>query len=338
MAEGAPHENGPTAEARPGSTPGAATTPTTASATFASQAVTLTPAPSAGAWLAAFVREARPKQWVKNLLVLAAPGAAGVLTHRDALVDTAIAFVAFCLAASGTYFLNDALDVEADRLHPKKRFRPIAAGTISVAAGKVSAGILITAGIGIGFATGSWELPLVTATYVGATTSYSIWFKHVAVVDITLLASGFVLRAIAGAVATNVPISNWFFIVTAFGSLFMVAGKRYAEIQEMGDSRAEFRATLGEYSVAYLNYVRAVASGVALIAYCLWAFERTGTAGGPPWYQLSIVPFVLAFLRYALVVESGGGGAPEEVVLADRPLQVMILAWIVVFGIAIYGG
>lgn len=289
-------------------------------------------------WIKGFVREARPKQWAKNVLVAAAPGAAGVLTEGGALRDTAIAFVAFCLAASGTYFLNDALDVDADRLHPTKRFRPIAAGTISVTAGKASAALLITAGIGIGFATGSWELPLVTAIYVTATTSYSIWFKHVPVIDITLLASGFVLRAIAGAVATGVPISNWFFIVTAFGSLFIVAGKRQAEIQEMGENRGVFRATLDEYSVAYLNYVRAVASGVTMIAYCLWAFEKTGTEGGPPWYEFSIVPLVLALLRYALVVESGGGGAPEEVVLRDRPLQAMILLWGIVFGIAIYRG
>ncbi len=285
-----------------------------------------------------FVKEARPRQWAKNVLVAAAPGAAGVLTHRDALINTLIAFVAFCLAASGTYFLNDSLDAEADRLHPKKRFRPIAAGVISVTTGKISAGVLIAAGIGLGFATGSWQLPAVTAIYVLCTTSYSIWFKHVAVIDITLLASGFVLRAIAGAVATDVPISDWFFIVTAFGSLFMVTGKRYAEFQEMGEERAGFRATLGEYSVAYLNYVLAVASGVTMVAYCLWAFEKTAREGGIPWYELSIVPFVLAVLRYALVVQQGGGGAPEEVVLRDRMIQGMVLAWVIVFGIAIYRG
>lgn len=285
-----------------------------------------------------FVKEARPRQWAKNVLVAAAPGAAGVLTHRTALIDTIIAFVAFCLAASGTYFLNDSLDAEADRLHPKKRFRPIAQGLISVTTGKISAGVLVVAGIGIGFATGSWQLPLVTAIYVLCTTSYSIWFKHVSVIDITLLASGFVLRAIAGAVATGVPISDWFFIVTAFGSLFIVAGKRHAEFQEMGEDRAGFRATLGEYSTAYLNYVLAVSSGVTMVAYCLWAFEKTAHFGGVPWYELSIVPFVLAVLRYALVVENGGGGAPEDVVMGDRMLQGMILAWVIVFGIAIYHG
>jgi decaprenyl-phosphate phosphoribosyltransferase len=304
-----------------------------------SRTVTETAIPAASmSKVRGFVKEARPRQWAKNVLVAAAPGAAGVLTHRDALIDTLIAFVAFCLAASGTYFLNDALDAEADRLHPKKRFRPIAAGVISVTTGKISAGVLIAAGIGLGFATGSWQLPAVTALYVLCTTSYSIWFKHVAVIDITLLASGFVLRAIAGAVATDVPISDWFFIVTAFGSLFMVTGKRYAEFQEMGDERAGFRATLGEYSVAYLNYVLAVASGVTMVAYCLWAFEKTAREGGIPWYELSIVPFVLAVLRYALVVEQGRGGAPEEVVLSDRMIQGMVIAWVIVFGIAIYRG
>ncbi len=297
-----------------------------------------TPPKTSTSKIRGFIREARPRQWAKNVLVAAAPAAAGVLTHRDALIDTLIAFVAFCLAASGTYFLNDALDAEADRLHPKKRFRPIAAGVISVTTGKVSAGVLIVAGIGLGFATGSWQLPLVTAFYVMCTTSYSIWFKHIAVIDITLLASGFVLRAIAGAVATGVPISDWFFIVTAFGSLFMVTGKRHAEFQEMGDDRAGFRSTLGEYSLTYLNYVLAVASGVTMVAYCLWAFEKTARLAGVPWYELSIVPFVLAVLRYALIVQNGGGGAPEDVVLGDRMLQGMIVAWAIVFGIAIYRG
>jgi decaprenyl-phosphate phosphoribosyltransferase len=285
--------------------------------------------------LHALLVEARPKQWVKNVLVVAAPAAAGVLGEGSAIFDTFIAFVAFCLAASGTYFLNDSLDVEADRLHAKKRFRPIAAGEVPVPMARVVGVVLILCGIGIGFVTG-WKLPVVIATYIAFTTTYSIWLKHVAVVDLGMVAAGFVLRLIAGACAVDVPISVWFFIVGSFGSLFMVAGKRHAEHMDLGSEAAGHRATLSEYSLEYLGYVRSVASGVTMVGYCLWAFEKSAHIAGVPWYELSIVPFVLAVLRYALLVERGEGGAPEDLVLRDRPLQVMAFLWVVLVGIGLY--
>jgi decaprenyl-phosphate phosphoribosyltransferase len=283
----------------------------------------------------ALLAEARPKQWVKNLLVIAAPAAAGVLGERQAIFDTFVAFVAFCLAASGTYFLNDAFDVEADRLHAKKRFRPIAAGEVSIRTAQVVGALLVLCGIAVGFLAG-WKLPIVIATYIIFTTTYSAWLKHVAVVDLGMVAAGFVLRLIAGATAVDVPISVWFFIVGSFGSLFMVAGKRHAEHLDLGSERAGHRATLSEYSLEYLGYVRSVASGVALVGYCLWAFEKSTGVAGVPWYELSIVPFVLGVLRYALLVERGEGGAPEELVLHDRPLQVMGALWAVTVGIGLY--
>jgi decaprenyl-phosphate phosphoribosyltransferase len=293
------------------------------------------PARAPRSLLPALLAEARPKQWVKNVLVVAAPAAAGVLGERQAIVDTGIAFVAFCLAASGTYFLNDAFDVEADRLHAKKRFRPIAAGEVPVRMAQVIGIILLICGIGFGFLA-NWKLPVVVATYIIFTTTYSAWLKHVAVVDLGMVAAGFVLRLIAGATAVGVPISVWFFIVGSFGSLFMVAGKRHAEFMELGTDRGGHRATLSEYSREYLGYVRSVASGVAMVGYCLWAFEKTTGHAGVPWYELSIVPFVLAMLRYALLVERGEGGAPEELVLHDRPLQVIGLLWVITVGIGLY--
>lgn len=283
----------------------------------------------------ALLHTARPKQWVKNVLVLAAPAAAGVLGEGQALFDTAIAFVAFCLAASGTYFLNDAFDAEADRLHARKRFRPVAAGEVPVRTAQAVGVLLVLAGIGVGFLTG-WKLPMVVTIYIVFTTAYSAWLKHVAVVDLGMVATGFVLRLIGGAAAVDVPISVWFFIVGSFGSLFMVAGKRHAEHLDLGVERAGHRPTLSEYSLEYLGYVRSVASGVAMVGYCLWAFEKSTGHAGVPWYELSIVPFVLAMLRYALLVERGEGGAPEEVVLSDRPLQVMGALWAVVVGMGLY--
>jgi decaprenyl-phosphate phosphoribosyltransferase len=282
------------------------------------------------------VATARPKQWVKNLLVFAAPGAAGVLTQADDLAATLVAFVAFCFAASGTYFLNDALDAEADRLHPEKRTRPVAAGYVSVGLAKVMSVVLIVLAIGISAPLNGGRLALVVAGYVVVTVSYTIWLKHEAVLDLGAVAAGFVLRAIAGAAATGVSVSNWFLIVAGAGSLFMVTGKRHAEQVELGDDSAGHRATLGEYSTGFLTYVRAVSSGVAIMAYCLWAFEKAAQVGDDFWFQLSIVPFVLAVLRYALVVEQGGGGAPEEVVFADRVLQALGVLWVLCFALGVH--
>src|SRR5207237_1128968 len=148
---------------------------------------------------------------------------------------------------------------------------------------------------------------LVVAGYVAITLAYSLWLKHEAVLDLGAVAAGFVLRAIAGAQATAVPLSDWFLIVAGAGSLFMVTGKRHAERVARGDASVGHRATLAECSDAFLNYVRAVTSGVAITGYCVWAFERATQVGNEFWFRLSIVPFVLAVLRYALVVEQGGG-------------------------------
>lgn len=290
-----------------------------------------------GSLAGGLLRLARPKQWVKNVLVFAAPGAAGVLQHADDLAATVLAFVAFCLAASGTYYLNDAADVEADRHHPTKRTRPVASGLVPVPLARVTGVGLVLAGILIGFATGSWHLPAVVAGYVALTTSYTIWLKHIAVVDLAAVAAGFVIRAVAGAAATDVEVSDWFLIVACFGSLFMVSGKRSAELAESVGS-VSTRAVLGEYSASFLAQVRTLACGVTTVAYVLWAFERAEGGGGFPWYELSILPFVLALLRYALRLDRGAGGAPEDVVLGDRTLQVLGLIWAVTFGLGVYTG
>ena len=279
----------------------------------------------------------RPKQWVKNLLVLAAPGAAGVLGDPDAALETVGALVAFCMAASATYLLNDATDVEADRAHATKRFRPIAAGELSVPAALALAVVLAVGALGIAQAI-RWELALVVVAYMALTTSYSAVFKHIVILDVVALASGFVLRAVAGAVAADVPngISNWFFIVTSFGSLFMAVGKRSSEVTSMGDDAGSHRKVLDGYSPGFLAYLRSVSSGVVLVAYCLWAFERADLTGlSVPWYQMSIIPFTTAVLRYAQLLDAGEGGAPEELVMRDHMLLAAAAAWAVLFGIGV---
>lgn len=284
----------------------------------------------------ALVVEARPKQWTKNLLVFAAPCAAGVIDHWTPLLETLGAFVAFCLAASGTYYLNDAADVDADRHHPTKRYRPVAADEIPVRSAQVIGVVAIAAALGLAFAV-NWHLAVVVATYVILTTSYSLWLKHIAVVDVVAVAAGFVLRAVAGGTAVDVPISNWFFIVASFGSLFMVVGKRRAEVGELGDDAVNSRPSLGSYSPAFLGELQTVSIAVVLVGYCLWAFEKAGETGaGVPWFQLSILPFAMAILRYALLVDSGEGGAPEDVVLGDRTILVLGVVWLAVFAAGVY--
>jgi decaprenyl-phosphate phosphoribosyltransferase len=284
----------------------------------------------------ALLRTARPKQWLKNILVFAAPGAAGVLDQPRELLLTVITFVAFCAAASGIYFWNDIFDVEADRRHPTKCNRPIAAGELSIGAARVAGVVLPAIALGLSALTGRWQTVAVLAMYVGLTVCYSIWLKHVAVVDMVTVAAGFVLRAAAGAVAVDVPMSRWFVLCITFGSMFIVVGKRYAELRNVGDG-AGTRATLDTYTVGYLQMVLAVSLGGALISYCVWAFETAEVSTADlPWYELSIVPMLTALFRYLLVLERGQGGAPEDVFTNDRVLQLLGLCWVIVYGVAVY--
>ncbi len=284
----------------------------------------------------ALIKEARPKQWTKNVLVFAAPGAAGVLTQSHTLTRTLITFVAFCLASSGTYYWNDILDVEADRSHPTKCRRPIASGAVPLGLARVVGTLLIIGGPALAFAA-RWQGGVACVGYVVLTSSYSTIWKHIAVIDLVAVAAGFVLRAVAGAAATNVHMSKWFVLCITFGSLFIVTGKRYAELRELGDKPTTARATLEEYSLDFLRTVLSISCGATLVSYCIWAFESK-ELGGTHWpsYELSIVPMLTALLRYLLIIEQGHGAAPEEIFAADRTLQVLGVVWVVVFASGVY--
>ncbi len=284
----------------------------------------------------ALLVEARPKQWVKNLLVFAAPGAAGVIGEARPFVQTLGAFGCFCLAATGTYYLNDAADLEADRLHPTKRFRPVAAGEIPLTLARVIGASAIVGAVLAAFAV-NWHLAVVVACYVGLTTSYSLWLKHIAVADVIGVAAGFVLRAVAGGAAVDVPISNWFFIVASFGSLFMVAGKRYSEIHTLG-AQAGTRRSLGYYSESYLRFVWVLAASITITSYSLWAFGQGEGANGVPWAEISLAPFVLGLLRYAVDIDRGTAGTPEDIVFRDRALQGIGVVWAVTAGLSVFAG
>ena len=277
----------------------------------------------------------RPKQWIKSVLVPAAPAAAGVLSHGTILWHTVVAVVTFSLCASGGYLINDAADVESDRRHPKKRYRPIAAGVVPVQLARILGITLIVGCIAAGWALTSWKLGVVLISYVILTISYSTWLKHVPVLEMMLVAAGFLLRPIAGAAATDVKVSQWFLIVASFGSLYMVAGKRTAEATEFGDGASAHRRILEAYPIAYLRQTRELAAAVTLLAYCLWAFER-GSVHNGTWSELSIVPITFGLLRYQLLLERGHGGAPEEAVLGDKALLFTGLVWIGTFVAGVY--
>lgn len=278
------------------------------------------------------IQAIRPRQWIKNVLVVAAPFAAGDLWNSRTAVGVVVAFGAFSLAASGIYLVNDVRDVEEDRQHPRKRYRPIAAGSLPVSVALASAVVLLLAAPTLALLVRSTgDLWVVVVVYEVVQLAYCLWLKHQPVIDLAIVSSGFLLRAIAGGVACAVPLSQWFLMVAAFGSLFMVAGKRYSEkrlhaLHGLGVTRK----SLDEYSEPYLRFVWALAAALVLMSYSLWAFELSGTTGSPlP--AISIAPFVIGVLRYAVDVDRGEAGAPEEIVLRDRVLQLVGLAWLVSF-------
>ncbi len=285
--------------------------------------------PRAGG-LPALVEAMRPRQWLKNVLVLAAPAAAGVLVEPAVLGSVALAFLAFCLVASGGYLVNDVSDAAADRRHPTKRARPVASGRLSPGVALAAAAVLLVAGLAVGWlAAPAFALALLA--YVALTFAYTRWLRHVPVLDLVTVAAFFVVRAVAGGLAADVPLSRWFLLVACFGSLFVVAGKRAGEHAALGADRAATRPALMHYSLAYLRNVRTLAAGVTVTAYCLWAFEPTTAPASPVLVELSILPFVLFMLRYAMLIEEDGGRAPEDLVLSDRGLQLATVAWLLAF-------
>jgi len=267
----------------------------------------------------------RPRQWVKNILVLAAPIAGGIAFQPRAIVQMLVAFIAFCVASSGVYLVNDILDVEADRAHATKRRRPMASGELSLRAAWTAAAVLLPGALVIS-AWLNWQMVIIIAIYEAVQLWYCLGMKHEPVFELTSVASGFLLRAIAGGVATQVNLSNWFLIAAGFGSLFMAAGKRYAEKRLVQETGVAIRQVLDSYTDTYLRFVWTLSAGVLVTTYSLWAFALRQLSANE-WSVISIVPFVMALLRYAVDVDSGGAGEPEEIVLHDRLLLVLGGIW-----------
>jgi decaprenyl-phosphate phosphoribosyltransferase len=251
------------------------------------------------------------------------------------LSKVALAFVAFSLAASAVYLVNDSIDVAEDRAHPVKCNRPIASGRVPVRLAVGAAIVLFLASLAVSLAA-STELLIVIAVYIAVQLGYCLGLKHQPVVDICIVASGFLIRAIAGGAATGIPLSQWFLLCAGFGSLFMVAGKRYAEFVLAERTGAKIRRSLESYSASYLRFVWTLSATVLIMMYGLWAFEIRAAHHNSVWSVVSIVPFVVAVLRYAVDVDGGNGGEPEEIALADRVLQVLAVLWLCALVVAVY--
>ncbi|MGW3666813.1 decaprenyl-phosphate phosphoribosyltransferase [Streptomyces sp. NPDC005141] len=283
------------------------------------------------------VRTARPRQWVKNVLVVAAPAAAGQLFSRHALGQLTLVFTLFTACAAAVYLINDARDVVADRAHPVKRHRPVAAGQVPVPVAYAVGGSLAV----LAPAVAAWFCaPAVCAlltAYIGMQLAYCVSLKHVLVVDLVVVTTGFLMRAMIGGLVLGIPLSRWFLITTGFGALFMVSAKRYSEAVQMAGKAGATRALLTEYTTGYLRFVWQLAAGVSVLGYCLWALEEGGvpSAGVLPWRQLSMIAFILAVLRYAVFADRGTAGEPEDVVLRDRALVLIGLVWLALYGLAV---
>jgi 4-hydroxybenzoate polyprenyltransferase len=279
----------------------------------------------------------RPRQWVKNLFVFAGL----VFGHKlyTPLLGVALAvFVIFCALSGAIYLLNDVADREKDRLHPQKRHRPVASGRLAPSTAAAVGFLLIAASLLASLAI-SGTLALVALVYAGLLVAYSAGLKHVVIVDVLLVAMGFVLRAVAGAVAVRVEISGWLLICTILIALFLALGKRRHEYLTLGDEAARHRPILAEYSAALLDQMIAVVTASTVTAYALYTMSAETVAKFDTHLLPATLPFVLyGIFRYLyLLYRKQLGGNPSELFLNDRPLLLNTLLWMLTVLAIIYG-
>ena len=284
----------------------------------------------------AYVLAMRPKQWTKNVLVFAALVFSHNLDSVSAFIEVAIAFVCFCFASSAVYILNDLGDRESDRLHPVKRFRPIAAGQVPVTHAVLMGISLATFALGVGFILTPYFAALLLG-YMLLNVTYSLYLKHEVIIDVFCISAGFVLRAAGGAVVLSVPISPWLYVCTVVLALFVGFGKRRNELELLEGDAGGHRKNLDEYSAPLLDQFIVVTAATTVMAYSLY----TVVAANLPANHLMMItiPFVLyGIFRYLyLVHQKKEGGAPEQLILTDRPLLGAVFLWGVTSVVILYG-
>lgn len=284
------------------------------------------------------VRLLRPHQWAKNLLVFAAPGAAGRLDELDIVAQTVLAFVLFCAVSSLGYVVNDIMDAEADRLHPVKRQRPIASREVSASQATrllVMLGVpavALSALLGLGFTAA-------LGGYAVISLSYSTVLKRIPWIELLAVSSGFLVRAVAGGAATDTPISGWFLLVVSAGALLMITGKRLGELLTLG-GRTPSRSVLAGYPSRHLRLVAALAAALAVGGYAAWAAaeasDRAPDSDGSLLLRITVVPFAVAIGRYLVLSWRGAGETPEALVVRDRVMLVAGVVWMIVYSIGLY--
>lgn len=278
----------------------------------------------------------RPKQWTKNLIIFLPMAFSLNLfwgfddpVAWDLLLRTISTFVLFCAISSGIYLINDLVDIESDRAHPAKRLRPIASGRVSPSIAIIAASIILGLSVGTGFIM-MIELGLVMVAYIVLMVLYSFYLKRVVIIDVGVIAAGFVIRVVAGASVINVPVSPWLYICTIFGALFIGFAKRRNELKVLdGEAVSDHRDTLQEYSLPLLDQLITVVAPSTLIAYSVYA-----ATADVPRQMIMTVPFIVyGLFRYLFLVHSRDlGGKPEEILLGDKPLLGNILLWAMTSG------
>ena len=284
------------------------------------------------------VRSTRPRQWVKNVFVLAALVFSGHLLEVEYALTALAATAAFLVTSAAVYLINDVTDARQDRLHPEKSKRPVACGVLPVRVASTTAILLMIVGLGT-----SWFLQPafagILATYAALNLAYSFGLKHAFLVDILMVAAGFFLRAMGGAVAIDVAISTWFILCTFTLTLFLAAAKRRGELELLREEAAEHRPALAAYEIPFLDQVIGVLASATIVCYALYA---TGVGEGglsaSRWMQWTI-PFVLyGVLRYLYLVHSReAGGDPTALLWRDRPLQLTLVLWAALSFALLYG-
>ena len=285
--------------------------------------------------LKAVVLSMRPRQWTKNGIVFIAlifsvnlewqPDDIDSWDHL--LVRACITFLVFCMASGAEYLINDTKDRASDAMHPRKRRRPIAAGLLAPNAAVVWAVGLSIAAVAIAFAM-DWRTGLVVVGYIGATLAYSMYLKYQVILDVMTIAAGFVLRAMAGAYAIDVPISPWLYVVTALGALFLAITKRRAEVVLLQEEASNHRSTLEHYTPALVDQMTSMVTASTVIAYALYTFTAENL---PANHEMMLtIPFVAyGIFRYLyLSLTRNEGGSPEEVLLKDVPLLLTVAGWV----------
>lgn len=277
----------------------------------------------------ALLEAMRPKQWTKNAVLFAALIFSRHTFELDYVLKVVAATAIFCILSSMGYIFNDMLDIEADRGHPKKRNRPLASGRLPTSVANVAMVVGVIGGVASAFLL-TQAFGIVALSYVILTFTYTFYIKHVVILDVMAIAAGFILRAVAGAMAISVPISPWFLICISFLALFLAMSKRYSELVLLEKTAGKHRKILEEYSIELLDKMQNIVATGAIMSYALYTFDMGGHPGKPAWMMLTI-PFVLyGIFRYQyLVHRKNEGGAPEMTLLTDRPLQINILLYTV---------